>query len=238
MMKTLTIGKAAARVGVNVETIRFYERRGLIAQPKKPRSGFREYGADVVARIRFIRQAQEIGFSLREIRELLSLRADPKADCSHVQLRAIIKRDEVDRKIDQLQQIRAALDELVSTCPGGGALCACTILEAMERADAQVQGTGPRRKGEDPAPARRATKRNTAMKTLTFAINGMHCEGCARTIAAVVSAEPGVRKASVSFKTGEADILFEPALVGEGRLAAAIREAGYKVTGRSSSGER
>lgn len=238
MMKTLTIGKAAERAGVNVETIRFYERRGLIAQPKKPRSGFREYGADVIARIRFIRQAQEIGFSLREIRELLSLRADPKTDCSHVQLRAIVKRDEVDRKIDQLQQIRAALDELVGTCPGGGALCACTILEAMERADARVQEAGPRRKGGDPAPARRTIMRNTAMKTITFAIKGMHCESCARTIAAVVSAERGVRKASVSFKTGEADILFEPTLVNEERLAAAVREAGYKVAGRSQPGHR
>ena len=84
-MKAVTISKAAKNAGVGVETIRFYERKGLIEQPPKPFGpGFREYPEEVVRRIRFIRQAQDIGFSLREIAELLSLRADPSADCSDV----------------------------------------------------------------------------------------------------------------------------------------------------------
>ena len=90
-----TIGKAAKLAGVGVETIRFYERRGLIAQPLKPASGgFRDYPPDTLAQIRFIREAQELGFSLAEAAQLLTLRADPKADCAQVQRRAEAKLDE------------------------------------------------------------------------------------------------------------------------------------------------
>jgi MerR family copper efflux transcriptional regulator len=118
-MSDLTIARAAGTAGVGVETIRFYERRGLIEQPRKPAGGgFRKYDADTIARIRFIRQAQELGFSLREIQDLLSLRADPGADCADVRTRAIAKRDEVERKITELGRIRAALDALIATCPG------------------------------------------------------------------------------------------------------------------------
>ena len=107
----LTISKAARNAGVGVETIRFYERKGLIKQPPKPLDGgYRIYPVETVAHIRFIRQAQEIGFSLREIEELLSLRADPSADCSDVRERAAAKLEEVDRKMERLGRIRAALD--------------------------------------------------------------------------------------------------------------------------------
>src|ERR1700688_2344405 len=80
-MQTMTIGKAAHEAGVNIETIRFYERRGLIERPPKG-NGYRVYSPEEVARIRFIKEAQQIGFSLSEIGDLLSLRADPAADCS------------------------------------------------------------------------------------------------------------------------------------------------------------
>lgn len=133
-MSQFTISRAAKAAGVNVETIRFYERRGLIEQPLKPAGGGpREYDGETVSRIRFVRQAQEIGFSLREIGELLSLRADPNADCADVRNRAIEKRQEVQVKLNQLVQIREALDDLIASCPGGGDVKACTILEAMER---------------------------------------------------------------------------------------------------------
>ena len=131
-MRTITISKAAKRAGVGVETIRFYERKGLIAQPPKPASGgFRVYPEETVARIRFIREAQEIGFSLREIEDLLSLRADPSADCSDVRERAVAKLEEVDRKMEQLGRIRSALNELIAACPGRGALRACSIMESL-----------------------------------------------------------------------------------------------------------
>jgi MerR family mercuric resistance operon transcriptional regulator len=140
-MTTVTIGAAARAAGVNVETIRFYERRGLIAQPLKPRDGYREYAPQTVSRIRFIRKAQEIGFSLREIEELLSLRADPHADCSDVREKAKVKLDAVNHKIAELERVRAALNEVISACPGRGGLRACSILEALEPAPRQPAAT-------------------------------------------------------------------------------------------------
>ena len=131
-MTELTISKAAKNAGVGVETIRFYERKGLIEQPPKPLdTGFRVYLEETVQRVRFIRQAQEIGFSLREIEELLSLRADPSADCSDVRERAVAKLEEVDQKMEQLGRIRSDLDELIAVCLGRGALCACSIMEFL-----------------------------------------------------------------------------------------------------------
>ncbi|VAV98871.1 COG0789: Predicted transcriptional regulators [hydrothermal vent metagenome] len=132
-MKNITIGKAAGLAGVGVETIRFYERKGMIAQPLKPRSGgFRQYSDEIVQRIRFIRQAQELGFSLREIRELLSLRADPRSDCSEVQRRANQKLAEVQGKMAQLRDMEAALKKVIGACPSSGGLDACSIISAME----------------------------------------------------------------------------------------------------------
>ncbi len=131
-MRATTIGKAAREAGVGVETIRFYERRGLISQPPKTRdAGFRVYPEETVRHVRFIRQAQELGFSLREIHELLSLRAAPEADAGDVRARATAKLDEVCRKIEQLRRIRAALEDLIAACPGRGALRTCSIMEAL-----------------------------------------------------------------------------------------------------------
>ncbi len=135
-MPEMTIGKAARKAGVGIETIRFYERRGLIAQPPKPRdAGFRVYPEETVQRIRFIRQAQELGFSLREIDELLSLRADPSTDARDVRQRATAKLEEVNRKLGQLEQIRTALEALIAACPGTGALRTCSIMEALTDAE-------------------------------------------------------------------------------------------------------
>lgn len=225
----LTIGRAAERAGVGVETIRFYERRGLIEQPQKPRhGGYRFYDDATVERIRFIRQAQDLGFSLRQIAELLSLRADPTADCSDVRMRAVSKREEVDRKIAQLRHIGAALDELIATCPGGGALRACTIIDALDGQFATKNGPS--------APAGHAPQapKGQHMKTAAFRIDGMHCEGCARTIETLVATAPGVRKATVSFRTREARILFDPQEGNEDQIAAAIRKAGYSVANAAS----
>lgn len=141
-MTDLTIGRAARAAGVGVETIRFYERRGLIEQPPKPAtSGFRTYSDETVARIRFIRQAQELGFSLREAGELLGLKADPAADAAVVRARAATKLAQVDDKIHQLERIRGALEALIAACPGSGALRACSIMEALD--EARPGGNGP-----------------------------------------------------------------------------------------------
>lgn len=134
-MNTMTISKVAKQAGVGVETVRFYERKGLVPQPPKPPTGgFRVYSAETVQRIRFIRQAQDLGFSLREIEDLLSLRMDPKTECADVRERAQTKLDELNRKIAQMKRIQGALEQLIATCPGQGALQVCSIMEAMEGA--------------------------------------------------------------------------------------------------------
>ena len=132
-MKVMTISHAASQAGVGIETIRFYERRGLIDQPPKPvGSGVRVYPEETVRRVRFIRRAQELGFSLREIQDLLSLRADPTTGSGDVRERATAKVTEVNRKIVELKRIRSALESLIAACPGGGALRACSIMDAFE----------------------------------------------------------------------------------------------------------
>jgi len=137
-MSQLTIGKAAAHTGVGVETIRFYERIGLIEQPPTPPgSGFRRYPPATIQRVRFIRQAQEIGFSLREISELLALRADPSADHGQVRTQAGLKLEEVNRKFQQRQSMQGAREVLMAACPGRGALRTCSIMDALTKTQGQ-----------------------------------------------------------------------------------------------------
>lgn len=128
----MRIGELARTANVGVETVRFYERRGLIAQPLRPADGgFRTYPAEAASRIRFIRQAQELGFSLTEIEELLSLRANPNTDCADVRRRAEQKRDDVDEKIAKLKRIRDTLTEVIKACPGQGGIEICSIMESL-----------------------------------------------------------------------------------------------------------
>lgn len=141
-MDRMTIAKAARQAGVGVETIRFYERRALIERPPRPAfGGFRKYPAATIERVRFIRQAQELGFSLGEIGDLLSLRADPSADCADVRERARVKLGEVEDKIGRLIEIRHALNELIDACPGSGALRACSIMESLMGQETLAAGT-------------------------------------------------------------------------------------------------
>lgn len=132
----MTVSKVAHAVGVGVETVRFYERKGLIEKPgKSARGGVRIYPAETIRRIRFIRHAQALGFSLREIEELLALRTDPGADAAHVRERAMAKLEDVEDKIARLQRIRQALEGLIAACPGRGALGTCSIMDVLERQD-------------------------------------------------------------------------------------------------------
>ena len=230
-MAWMTIARAAEAAGVGVETIRFYERRGLIARPRKPAQGFRDYDGDTVRRIRFIRQAQELGFSLREIGELLALRTDPAGDCADVRAQAIAKRGEVERKIAELERIRAALGTVIASCPGRGRLPACTILDAIERIPVTPERRRPARKPAATAPAvDRQRRARNAMKTETFHIDGMHCAGCAETVRALLRIERGVQTCAVSYPDRTARVLFDPAATDEARLIAAIERGGYTAT--------
>ncbi len=140
-MGDMTIGAAAKAAGVGIETIRFYERRGLIPQPLKPERGYRTYPAEVIGRVRFIREAQSLGFSLREAAELLALQADPAADSGEVRQRAAAKIEEIGGKIARLARIRGALDTLLAACPGSGPLGECSIMTAM-LGDGAATGAG------------------------------------------------------------------------------------------------
>lgn len=105
--KPLTVGQVAKQAGVGVETIRFYERRGLIAEPKRRASGYRQYRLDAVRRIRFIRRAKELGFTLEKISDLLSLREDPNGTSVDVRERAREKITDIEDKIAVIQTTRS-----------------------------------------------------------------------------------------------------------------------------------
>lgn len=224
-MEGLTIGKLARAAGIGVETIRFYERKRLLPRPRRPERGFRTYPADAVRRIRFIRQAQELGFTLREIAELLSLRADPAVDCSDVFKRATAKVADVTAKIEQLQRMKHALERVVAACPRHGTVTACSILEEME----QPPESPPRSLGSKTASP--LTRRRIPMKTVNLKIEGMHCDGCAETVKELLDAETGVNQSAVAYKDGSARILFDPAATSEQRLASVIKRAGFRVQG-------
>lgn len=132
-MESLTIGKLAKKAGVNIETIRYYERRGFIPKPRRRESGYREYPEDMVTRIQFIKHAQDLGFSLKEIQELLSLRLDPKTQCVKVKNRTEMKIKDIENKIRSLQKMKKALVKLTKACSDKGPVTKCPILEALEK---------------------------------------------------------------------------------------------------------
>src|SRR5262245_45892970 len=131
-MDTMTIGELARMAGVKVETVRFYEREGLIPPPPRRRSGYRQYPNDAVRRIQFIRQAKELGFTLLEVADLLSLRVGRGSSCDAVRSRATAKIADIDRRILDLERMRAALRDLARACKGRGPTGDCPILEALE----------------------------------------------------------------------------------------------------------
>ncbi len=130
----MTIGKLAKEAGVGVETIRFYERKGLIRKPPKKDGGFRTYSEDEVVRIRFIRRAQELGFTLREVKELVELQTKKKMTGGQVQKKADQKLEEIRQKISDLQKMEESLAQLSRLC-GAGEQSAneCRFLDCFEK---------------------------------------------------------------------------------------------------------
>jgi MerR family mercuric resistance operon transcriptional regulator len=124
----------ARAAGIGVETVRFYERQKLLDPPPRRPSGYREFPEDVVHRLRFIRRAKELGFSLKEIGELLDLRLDPDATCADVKARADRKIEAIQEKLRDLQRMKRALAKLVAACNGNAAASVerCPILESLD----------------------------------------------------------------------------------------------------------
>ena len=131
-MKFMTIGKVSKQTGVGVETVRFYEKSGLIDKPPRTESGYRQYPPNTVIRIKFIKRAKELGFTLKEIHELLNLRLDPRTTCDDVRQMAEEKLRNVRAKIQSLQGIEKRLSELIDACAVGGLDGECPILEGLE----------------------------------------------------------------------------------------------------------
>src|SRR5687768_369530 len=129
--ETLRTGQVAAKAGVNVQTLRYYERRGLLAEPKRRRSGYREYRPDAVQLIRFIKRAQELGFTLTEVEELLRLRSDQVSACAEVKATAEAKIEDIEQKIQHLRAMKRALGLLSASCETEGSPRHCPILESL-----------------------------------------------------------------------------------------------------------
>src|SRR5260370_39345131 len=126
-MEQLTVGELARRAHVNRETVRYYERRRLLPRPLRTTSGYRVFSDDALRRLRFIRHAKALGFSLNEIKELLALRVNSIGACDRVQERTQAKMADIDEKIRSLKQVKDALSELVDACARRRKTNACPI---------------------------------------------------------------------------------------------------------------
>lgn len=135
-MKSLTIGRLAKEAGVNLETVRYYERQGLLPRPPRSASGYRLFPTEAARRLRFIRRAQELGFSLKEIRELLSLRVSRNSTSLEIRSRAEAKIVDIEAKIRSLESMKRTLRKLTKACAGCVPVAECPILESLDREDA------------------------------------------------------------------------------------------------------
>jgi Hg(II)-responsive transcriptional regulator len=130
-MNDFTIGVLAKQANVHVETLRYYERRGLIPKPHRTVSNYRVYSSENLRRVMFIKQAQCLGFSLNEIKKLLALRATPRARCADVRTYAAHKIEDIDGKIRSLARMRKTLKKLIAECSGDGPTTRCPILDPL-----------------------------------------------------------------------------------------------------------
>ncbi len=143
-MNGLTIGKLAKRARVSIDTVRFYERQGLIAPPPRTESNYRLYPEAEVRRLRFIKRAKALGFSLNEIKELLALSNNPGATKADVKQLTEAKIEDIRQKITDLTRILEALEHLAGRCDGHGPVSDCPILKAM---DSDEEGEADPKKG-------------------------------------------------------------------------------------------
>ena len=139
-MTGMTIGKVASRTGVGIETIRFYERKGLINEPPRRDSGYRLYDTDVIDRLSFIQQAKSLGFTLEEISQLLSISLKSGEPLPAVKKIARKRLQDIEEKLKLLRSMKRTLKKLVDACPGKGTIDDCPILETLGRKRIQQPG--------------------------------------------------------------------------------------------------
>lgn len=122
-----TIGEASARTGVNIETIRFYERRGIVPKPRRSTAGRREYDSELIGKLRLVRRCRDLGFSLNDAATMVRLAVDGERSCEEVEQLACDNLRTVQRKIAELEELRAALSVLVAQCGQGSDRCPALI---------------------------------------------------------------------------------------------------------------
>jgi Hg(II)-responsive transcriptional regulator len=133
-MKGLSISQVAIECNVNIETIRYYEKRGLIPEPPRTKSGYREFPEEVIERIKFIKRAQELDFTLTEIQKLICISENDESFSSQeVQQFALQKLDEIDTKLRDLEKVRFVLLDLSERCSGKGPICECPIIQSLSK---------------------------------------------------------------------------------------------------------
>jgi len=161
----MLITQAAREAGVNTQTLRYYERRGLLPKPSRRGSGYREYTDDAVRLVRFIKRAQELGFSLDEVEALVRLRGVRRGDRHRVRAIAERKIADIERKIAQLQSMRAALQRLVDSCRGSGA-AECPIVEALNQEGRKVRSLKYEGRTGSPEPRTPNPERRTRSRII------------------------------------------------------------------------
>ena len=127
----MRIGHLAGKAGVAVDTVRYYEREGLLPEPARRPSGYRDYGDEELQQLRFVRRCKALGFTLEETRQLLRLNVDPEADRAEVRALTERRLADVDAKLHELQLLRDSLAELATSCSGHGTLDACPIIHRV-----------------------------------------------------------------------------------------------------------
>jgi len=143
----LKIGDVARSAKLSIDTVRFYEREGLLGRVRRSSAGQRQYDAETVRRLAFVRRATALGFSLAEVKSLLTLRVSSRTPCERVRDRALTKLADIDRRIAELHEMRDALARLAQGCEGGGALGSCPFLDELGRPlDGKSQASGDEEK--------------------------------------------------------------------------------------------
>ena len=140
-MTRITTSVLAARAGVNVPSIRFYERLSLLPKPPRTASGYRVFSPESVRRVRFIKRAQELGFTLKEIKDLLALRVDSGSSCARVRGRAQEKVRDIEQKVRDLRRMARTLARLAAACGTRAPTGACPILESLDESDGAARNT-------------------------------------------------------------------------------------------------
>lgn len=144
-MKLLRIGELAKQSGLGIETIRFYERKGLLEEPERRPSGYRQYDESVIARLKFIRRTKSLGFTLTEIEELLALWFNPNTACHHVREKATRKIGEIEERIKMLGDMKRSLRKLLTQCEQRGSVEKCPLLDGLNATNSHSSRKKPQK---------------------------------------------------------------------------------------------